>query len=688
MVTTGLLSLNIHEPLTFDGTEIVLHPDLFGSSNWINGGDGLPATAAAGTSSFTTTVAGASNAANRMSLTSVVVGAGAGAGSSSNNSGPRLSLVPTGSSEDKLTTAAAPSSSSNRPAPAPTAPAVPLLQVGDWMEIRVWDPLPRSSAATSESLEQHHRSSSNNVTSVLRRHHASPPLVPSSSAGSGGGGPQQQLPGSGPSSVGSSSVHTGGQSHPGVGGSGASLSTDGLLLQEAVVTLNNRNRAHTTGHSLQHSEASQTLPHLPHGGPSETTTTTISGATTVDDGILVTREAADEASTASSGDRTHSVHNVDGGGSTTPATSTTPLPSPKSIKSEEPVSSIKSTVTPTSDLPPVFPRSLLNNLAPTSDPSATSLPPKPPVSSTSTPSTTLPRRNNPPLSSSSLLALNAASAAALETTAVAATRPVVAPTPAPLLRPRHFRDLSDMTIDTVYDTTSGTSQPHKTLLDGSHQLVDLHVPLSTGAAACVTANPVPRAASTTALLGSAPTDDEDDVVTHLSNTHRLRLSFVMPVGEHTFTSLKGSARTQVSLLRPIAELYNLSSFDTVTIRKIEPQHHARCLQSCRADFVLVTIKDQFISRGEMQGFLQESLLGSWVYEGQRLLEAGRNIQATARQIRHQDLKVPSGIITEDTKITFRSRSARFVWLVQLVRLPGSASRMNRCCMASTPHTIP
>ena len=132
-------------------------------------------------------------------------------------------------------------------------------------------------------------------------------------------------------------------------------------------------------------------------------------------------------------------------------------------------------------------------------------------------------------------------------------------------------------------------------------------------------------------------------------------------------SLKGSARTQVSLLRAVADLYSLSNYDTVTIRRVDPADEKERLRAHRADFVLVTIKDQFISRGEMHSFLQDTLVGSWVYEGQRLFEASRNIQAHARQIRHQDLKVPSGIITDETKITFRSRSARFVWLVQMVR---------------------
>ena len=71
----------------------------------------------------------------------------------------------------------------------------------------------------------------------------------------------------------------------------------------------------------------------------------------------------------------------------------------------------------------------------------------------------------------------------------------------------HVRDISDMTMDTVL---------------GSH-LPDLGV-YDTAA-------------------------EEDDTLSQISSTHSLRLSFVMLVTEKTLTSLKESARTQVSMLR-------------------------------------------------------------------------------------------------------------------------------------------
>lgn len=79
---------------------------------------------------------------------------------------------------------------------------------------------------------------------------------------------------------------------------------------------------------------------------------------------------------------------------------------------------------------------------------------------------------------------------------------------------------------------------------------------------------------------------------------------------------------------------------------------------------VMTIKDQFISRGDMHLF-QRELEGSWIYEGQRLTETARQIKAHALEIRHGNDAAKSGIITDKTMITFRSRSARIIWLVQL-----------------------
>ena len=67
----------------------------------------------------------------------------------------------------------------------------------------------------------------------------------------------------------------------------------------------------------------------------------------------------------------------------------------------------------------------------------------------------------------------------------------------------------------------------------------------------------------------------------------------------------------------VADLYKLSSFDKVTVTKVSKSQEALVLQSASADFVTVTIKDQFICRGEMF-HVQKFLMGKWMYEGERI----------------------------------------------------------------------
>ena len=123
--------------------------------------------------------------------------------------------------------------------------------------------------------------------------------------------------------------------------------------------------------------------------------------------------------------------------------------------------------------------------------------------------------------------------------------------------------------------------------------------------------------------GGADDDTEaDDVLSIIEKSHTMRFSFVMLVTEKTLTSLKGSARTQVSILRQVADLYKLSSYDMVSINRIEKNDKSAVLEAVSADFVLFSMKDQFISRGDMHTF-QKALIGTWVYEGQRLTEVAR-----------------------------------------------------------------
>ena len=270
---------------------------------------------------------------------------------------------------------------------------------------------------------------------------------------------------------------------------------------------------------------------------------------------------------------------------------------------------------------------------------------------------------------------------------------------------RHVREISDMTIETEYENTNTTAATStstvNTTATNSNDGPIIHLDTSTMSKHPPITFSEPSTIS--APVQGHPTHHHSAVHhwnhqhhhhnsygnSHTSQlqhnkTHQLRVSFCMLVTEQTLTSLKGSARTQVSILRPVADLYQLSSYDMVSVHILSRDNNGDdeninsnnnntgtttnegtiARHNVGVDFLLVTIKDQFMSRGDMHYF-QNSMIGHWIYQGQRLYESTRGFQANAREIRRSAAHVLSGIITSKTVITFRSRSSRIIWLVQM-----------------------
>lgn len=102
----------------------------------------------------------------------------------------------------------------------------------------------------------------------------------------------------------------------------------------------------------------------------------------------------------------------------------------------------------------------------------------------------------------------------------------------------------------------------------------------------------------------------------------------------------------------------------VTITKIRSDDETKELtERCGAEFVTVAMKDQFVSRGD-QYYFHNDLIGKWLYGGQRL-STNLGVRATVNEIRKGRNAIKLGIVTENTKITVRSRSSRIIWLVQI-----------------------
>ena len=520
MLMTGLLSLNIHDSLTFEGAELCLHPDLFPSAETTTGSG----------SQQTRSTAHNTNKSNNTVDDSNKGSTGA-AGGASIGSGDRTAMGSVG------------------------------VSVGDMIEIRVWDPLPRDTPSIKSSAGN--TSLRSGTTSKLRQplHPVPAPaastaaIAPSSSISAGNGAPSI------PSNITSGDVHV-----------------------DIQMSANLRPRAQSFGvNSLQYSTESE-----------DDNNDASTSASSKKDDVSTGKESVQTvpAGSTSKSPRMEGEHNKSPGPPTKTVTlainninnDTTLVPN-----STDPATGASQT---SSLLPPVFPRPRLNSS-----------------------STDVLNNTSKPLVKPPAIQRRGKSAAG----AIPTQR-------SPKTVSRHKREISDVTIET-------------------HQLDDIH-----------------------------PLDSQEDDVTDdawssnmyskVSSTHNLRLSFVLLVTEKTLTTLKGNTRTQVSMLRQVADLYSLSSYDTVTVHKIEQEDEEEVLKAVSADYVVVSIKDQFISRGDMFYF-QRALVGSWIYEGQRVIDNTREIKANAREIRHGNFSAKSGIVTEDTMITFRSRSARIIWLVQL-----------------------
>lgn len=522
MLTSGLISLNVHEALAFDGTEICLHPDIFNTPGANPGGGDQHG-----------------STLHSLSLGSVTKHSGHNASLHDDNTAP--------------------------------APSNKKLEVGDMIEIRVWDPTPSQHKSASSALNNSFIPSSriiSNAASIIRRH--------PSSSGAATGVPQS-VPQT-DNSVTSGSI----ENKPSASHDPLELAETEDIETEAEESLGTRDKSTApVANSLQYSESM--------GEEQESVATKATR-----DQMNLETSSTSSSRDATRGDIPLSQTNSPKTskrilGSTDELTQTPPPPTKTIVTSQN--------LPPTGRMPPVFPRTRI---------AATEV-----------------GRASKPLAGSS--------------------GSVGTPTTKPsrsILKSNHKREISDMTVETALGTIPSSQ---------TSWMGQLPIPGNSG-------------------TGSEDLDDdfdvEDEIWSQISSTHTLRLSFVMKVTEKSLASLKGSARTQVSILRRVADLYELSSYDMVTISKIDEHDKALVLGTVSADFVVVTIKDQFISRGDMHVF-QESLIGSWIYEGQRLLEPSRGFQAYVQEIRHGDKLARSGIVTESTTITFRSRSARIMWLVQM-----------------------
>eukprot|EP00002_Diphylleia_rotans_P033328 TRINITY_DN7072_c0_g1_i5.p1 TRINITY_DN7072_c0_g1~~TRINITY_DN7072_c0_g1_i5.p1 ORF type:complete len:1043 (-),score=151.50 TRINITY_DN7072_c0_g1_i5:759-3887(-) len=115
------------------------------------------------------------------------------------------------------------------------------------------------------------------------------------------------------------------------------------------------------------------------------------------------------------------------------------------------------------------------------------------------------------------------------------------------------------------------------------------------------------------------------------------------------------AKTQLSLSRSLAELISLQPRRPIVMKKVS-------VKEASLDHIQFSFKDQFISRSD-QWWFRKSLLGSCIYAGQSL--SGQGVRVRVAQLLSQGKLKLSGLVTDETKYTFRSRSSQIYWLVEL-----------------------
>ncbi|KAK3847757.1 MAG: hypothetical protein J3R72DRAFT_519093 [Linnemannia gamsii] len=118
------------------------------------------------------------------------------------------------------------------------------------------------------------------------------------------------------------------------------------------------------------------------------------------------------------------------------------------------------------------------------------------------------------------------------------------------------------------------------------------------------------------------------------------------------------APVQVSLTHSIAKVFGLSPRQDVIVQRVDPSQNA-------AKYVELTFRDQYVGRSDMWR-LRTSLVGSCVFEGKKILYLGC-IRAQVKEIYVGNQSVPSGYISSDTRIIFRSESAKYFIFIQMSR---------------------
>lgn len=117
----------------------------------------------------------------------------------------------------------------------------------------------------------------------------------------------------------------------------------------------------------------------------------------------------------------------------------------------------------------------------------------------------------------------------------------------------------------------------------------------------------------------------------------------------------GANRLEVSVLKSISEAIGFKQFGRVLVDRISEE-------DASLDFVELSFRRQYLQRGNMFRF-KCAFIGRTVHMNQNI--AINSIQGQIQDLRSGSSKKLSGLVTQQTKFVFRSKSSRVIWLVQI-----------------------
>ncbi|XP_041456037.1 GATOR complex protein DEPDC5-like isoform X1 [Lytechinus variegatus] len=113
----------------------------------------------------------------------------------------------------------------------------------------------------------------------------------------------------------------------------------------------------------------------------------------------------------------------------------------------------------------------------------------------------------------------------------------------------------------------------------------------------------------------------------------------------------------VSVEQGVASLFQLRAYQTVQVRRVEPDS-----QDVALDLVELVFKDQYISRSDMWR-LKNSLVKSCLHIQQKVEKCG--IRAQVQDLWSRGGTVACGVVTRDTRLAFRSATAMVYLFIQM-----------------------